>query len=148
MIIPYLYFFNKNTKPTHSCPKTKPLLIHRLNLLKCSMYGDTQSETRLKRLSSSSSMLMHATSVMFSSLRSYGQQPRGFYVHGILQARILEYSPVPSSKGSSQPRDLPCLWHLPHWQASSLPLASPRKPQHVNILLQKDLSSINISFCI
>ena len=29
----------------------------------------------------------------------------GFYVHGILQARILEWVAISSSKGSSQPRD-------------------------------------------
>ena len=31
--------------------------------------------------------------------------PPGFSVHGILQARILEWVAMPSSKGSSQPRD-------------------------------------------
>ena len=29
----------------------------------------------------------------------------GFSIHGILQARILEWVAMPSSKGSSQPRD-------------------------------------------
>ena len=32
--------------------------------------------------------------------------PPGFSVHGILQARILEWVAIPSSRGSSQPRDL------------------------------------------
>ena len=31
--------------------------------------------------------------------------PPGSSVHGILQARILEWVVMPSSKGSSQPRD-------------------------------------------
>ena len=31
--------------------------------------------------------------------------PPGFYVHGILQARILERVAISSSRGSSQPRD-------------------------------------------
>ena len=31
--------------------------------------------------------------------------PPAFPVHGILQARILEWVAMPSSKGSSQPRD-------------------------------------------
>ena len=31
--------------------------------------------------------------------------PMGYTVHGILQARILEWGAVPFSKGSSQPRD-------------------------------------------
>ena len=31
--------------------------------------------------------------------------PKDFTVHGIIQARILEWVAVPFSKGSSQPRD-------------------------------------------
>ena len=31
--------------------------------------------------------------------------PAGSSVHGILQARILEWAAMPSSRGSSQPRD-------------------------------------------
>ena len=44
-------------------------------------------------------------------------------VHGVLQARILKWVAMPSSKGSSRSRD-PCLSHL-HWQAGSLPLVPP-----------------------
>ena len=33
--------------------------------------------------------------------------PPGSSVHGILQARILEWAAIPFSRGSSQPRDLP-----------------------------------------
>ena len=49
--------------------------------------------------------------------------PPGSSVHGILQAKILEWVAMPSSKGSSQPRD----WTL-HWQVGSLPLAPSGKP--------------------
>jgi len=31
--------------------------------------------------------------------------PPGSFVHGILQTRILEWVAMPSSRGSSQPRD-------------------------------------------
>ena len=31
--------------------------------------------------------------------------PPGSFIHGILQARILEWVAIPSSRGSSQPRD-------------------------------------------
>ena len=46
--------------------------------------------------------------------------PLGSSVHGILQARILEWVAMPSSKGSSQPRDRTCVsciggWILYHW---------------------------------
>ena len=54
--------------------------------------------------------------------------PPGFSVHGILQARILEWVAMPSSKGSSLPGDQTCVSCLQHWQAGSLPLASLGKP--------------------
>ena len=54
--------------------------------------------------------------------------PPGFSVHGILQARILEWVAMPSSKGSSQPRDQTYVSCLQHRQAGSLPLAPPGKP--------------------
>ena len=44
-------------------------------------------------------------------------------VHGISQARMLEWVAMPSSRGSSAPRDRTCNpWHLLHWQAGSLSL--------------------------
>ena len=45
-------------------------------------------------------------SVMSNSLLSYGSSPPGSSVHVIFQARILEQVAVPSSRGSSQLRDL------------------------------------------
>ena len=53
----------------------------------------------------------------------------GFSAHGILQARILKWVAVPSSRGSSFPTQglnpsLPCPLH---WQAGPLPLAQPRE---------------------
>ena len=44
-------------------------------------------------------------------------------VHGIFQARILEWVVMITSRGSSQPRDQTCVLCLLHWQAGSLPLA-------------------------
>ena len=52
--------------------------------------------------------------------------PPGSTVHGILRARILEWVAMPSSKGSSRPRDWTHIYL--HWQTGSLPLAAPRKP--------------------
>ena len=56
--------------------------------------------------------------------------PPGSSVHGIFQARILEWVNMPSSTGSSWPKD----WtHISSasflWQGGSLPPASPGKPQ-------------------
>ena len=54
--------------------------------------------------------------------------PPGFSVHGILQARTLEQVAMPSSRGSSWPRNWTlvflCLLHL---QKGSLPLVPPGK---------------------
>ena len=44
-------------------------------------------------------------------------------VRRILQARILEWGAIPSSRGSSQPRNP--TWH---WQVDSLPLCYLVKP--------------------
>ena len=37
---------------------------------------------------------------------------RGSSVHGILQARILEWVAMPFSRGSSPPRDLTCVSYI------------------------------------
>ena len=46
-------------------------------------------------------------SVVSNSLR-----PRGYTVHGILQARVLEWVAFPFSRGSSQPRDWTQVSHI------------------------------------
>ena len=49
-------------------------------------------------------------------------------VHGILQARILEWVAIPSSRGSSQSRNwIPISLCFLHWQSRSLPLVPPGK---------------------
>ena len=66
--------------------------------------------------------------------------PPGASVHGFLQARILEWVAISSSRGSSQTQGLnPHLLHLQHWQADSLPLG------HLGILI-KGLKHINCNF--
>ena len=68
--------------------------------------------------------------------------PPGFSVHGVFQARILEWVAISSSRGSSKPRDQTCisfiscvgrwiLYHCATWEAlvlvtkSCLTLATP-----------------------
>ena len=51
-------------------------------------------------------------------------------VHGILQARVA----MPSSRGSSWPRDWTCVSCCLHWQADSLPLVLPEKPQWLHLV--------------
>ena len=53
--------------------------------------------------------------------------PPSSSVHGILQARILEWVVTLFSRGSSPSRDLTCISCLLHWQMGSLPLAPPGK---------------------
>ena len=46
-------------------------------------------------------------------------------LHGILQARILEWVAISYSRGSSPTQGSnPCLLHLLHWQADSLPMVA------------------------
>ena len=63
-------------------------------------------------------------SVMSDSLQPQGlQEPPGSSVHGILQAGILEWIAMRSSKGSSQPRYRTHTFPVaPVWQANSLSL--------------------------
>ena len=46
------------------------------------------------------------------SVVSDSLQPHGVYIHGILQARILEQIAVPFSRRSSQPRDWTQVSHI------------------------------------
>ena len=46
------------------------------------------------------------------SLQPQDCSPASSSVHGILQARILEWVAVPSSRGSSQPRDQTCVSYI------------------------------------
>ena len=54
--------------------------------------------------------------------------PPGSSVHEILQARILEWVAMPSSRGSSGPKDWTWVSCLLHWQAGSLPPVPLGKP--------------------
>ena len=63
--------------------------------------------------------------------------PPGSSVHGIFQARILEWVALPSSRGSSWLRDQ--AHKLLHWQTHSLPLAPPGKPREGEGRIEKYL---------
>ena len=65
-----------------------------------------------------------------------GGSPPGSPVHGVLQARILKWAAIPFSRGYSRPSDRTHVSCLLHWQAASLPLATPGKPnteKHINV---------------
>ena len=72
--------------------------------------------------------------------------PPGSCVHGILQARILEWVAMPSSRVSSRPRDRTHVsYGLLHWQASSLPLVPPGKPLVIFSSIQFSCSVVSNS---
>ena len=50
-------------------------------------------------------LVCSVTSVASDSLQLYGRSPPGSSGHGSLQARILEWVGISSSRGSSRPRD-------------------------------------------
>ena len=59
--------------------------------------------------------------------------PPGSSVHGISQARILEWVDIPSSRGSSPPRDQ---LSSPALQVDSLPVEPLGKPEYRLVILQ------------
>ena len=91
--------------------------------------------------------MLHSTSMLFTYfiyINIYGQShpslcdpmdynPPGSFVHGIFQARILEWVAISFLlqrsfliQGSN-----PCLLHFLHWQADSLPLSHLGSPGHI-----------------
>ena len=65
-----------------------------------------------------------------------GGSPPGSSVHGVLQARTLKWAAIPFSRGYSRLSDRTHVSCLLHWQAASLPLATPGKPnteKHINV---------------
>ena len=58
----------------------------------------------------------------------------GSSVHGILQARILEWTAIYSSRESSQQGSNVSLLRFLHWEVGSLPLAPLGKPTFANKL--------------
>ena len=56
-----------------------------------------------------------------------------YTVHGILQARILEWVAFPFSRGSSQPRDPTQIGLDPTLQADSLPSEPKGKPEKTGV---------------
>ena len=74
---------------------------------------------------------MHAKSLQSClTLRPHGLSLPGSYVHGILQARILEWTAMPFSRGSSWPRNrthvfyVSCIgrWVIYHWATWESPI--------------------------
>ena len=65
----------------------------------------TGKEWHISQLCACVCVCAHNHSAVFDSLRPYRLSPPGSSVHGILQARILEWVANPFSRGSSRPND-------------------------------------------
>ena len=92
--------------------------------------------SKLIELNSKEWIVQHnvSRSVMLDSLRLMGCSPPGSSVHGILQARILEWVAIPFSRGSSQPRD----WtQVSHTVGKFFTTKPPGKPVQHKIYLNK-----------
>ena len=71
-------------------------------------------------------------------------RPPGSSVHGILQARILEWVAMPSSRGLGNPGINAHFLCLLHWQAGSLPLVSSKNHSYISENLRfRELNSPN-----
>ena len=103
-----------------------------------SMDGVAQSRTRLKWLSSktvkadlqmvTASRVKNWSEVAQSCLTlcdPMDSSPPGSTIHGIFQARILEWAAISFSRGSSQPRDGTCVSCI----TDTLPSEPPEKPR-------------------
>ena len=83
---------------------------------------------------------LKARSYMLSHVRLCNPMdcsPPGSSVHGVFQARVLEWVAISFSRESSQPRDgTQHLLHLLHWQVDSSAQAPPKKPILTNSILK------------
>ena len=112
--------------------KVPPIIFHWLSLL---MWGSEKPKvlpSTMRSIQFLGTSLQCNTS-MLSCVQLFvtpvGYSPPGSSVHGIFQARILEWVAISYSRGSSQTqRTNPHLWRLLHWQTGSLPLGAPGKP--------------------
>ena len=88
-----------------SQPKTWPIDAYFnlcLKVLFKSLYNVGASPVSLARVRAMRAKSLHLHPTLCDPV---DYSPPGFPVHGILQARILEWVAMPSSRGSSQPRD-------------------------------------------
>ena len=77
-------------------------------------------------------MVMLSHSVLSDSWDPADYSPPGSFVHGIFQARILEWVAVSFSRGSSRPRDQTCIFSL----AGGFFTTEPPSPREAGYLLR------------
>ena len=111
------------------------------------MRKDKSMFTITQAWSPGSTPLMHACMLSLTLCDPMGCSPLPVSsVHGIFQARILEWFATSSSRRSSQPRDRTHVsLRLLHWQANSSPLVPPGKPPGRWYCERKIFPAISIS---
>ena len=85
-------------------------------------------------------------SVISDSLRTYGYSLPGSSVHGILQARTLEWVATPFSMGSSWPRDQTCVFYVAGGFFTAEPLRKPQKNEYCQIIQQTKITYLGLTF--
>ena len=92
---------------------------------------------------------MHVCSAVSDSLWPMDCSPPGSSVHGILQARILEWVDISYSKGIflTQRSNL-CLLCLLHWQADSLYLWNPGSPKALVRERERECVCVCVCVCV
>ena len=73
-------------------------------------------------------MCVHLLSRVWLFATGMDCSPPGFPVHGIFQARILEWVPFPPPEDLPNPGTEPSFLHLLHWKVDSLPLSHLGSP--------------------
>ena len=70
----------------------------------------------------------------------------GSSVHGILQARTLEWVAIPFSRASSQPRDRICVFCVTGGFFTAEPLGKPQKNEYCQVIQQTKITYLGLTF--
>ena len=96
------------------------------SLVHCSLWGRKEPDTTTTLKEKTPNTVSESRLVMSDSLRPVDCRPPSSSVHGILQARILEWVAISFSRGSSQPRDRTQVSHI---AGRLFNLCKPGKPR-------------------
>ena len=83
---------------------------------------------------------------MSDSLWPYGYSLPSSSVHGILQARILEWVAIPFSRKSSQPRDGTYVFRVAGGLFTTEPLRKPQKNEYCQVIQQTKITYLGLTF--
>ena len=93
--------------------------------------GDPGPPARTKRAFSPLSLWCEHDFFLLSDCDQMHHSPPGSSVHGVFRARLLQWVSMPSSQGSSRPKDCTCVSASSALQADSSLLSHRRREEHV-----------------